>query len=63
MRIMKKIIEIDVNKCIACGLCVDICPNKLLFIEEDICKAKNEERCDKSKGCEIVCPTKAIRIN
>jgi NAD-dependent dihydropyrimidine dehydrogenase PreA subunit len=63
MNIMKKIIEINKNKCIACGLCVDICPNKLLFIEGNKCKVKNEKKCDKSKGCEIVCPTGAIKIN
>ena len=60
--IMKKIINIDKNKCIGCGICVDTCPNNLLYIKSKVCKAINEKKCDKSKGCEKVCPTGAIKI-
>ena len=60
---MNKIVFIDVDKCIGCGLCTEICPNNLLYIHNVICKLSDEKMCDKSKGCEKVCPTGAIKIN
>ena len=62
-REMKKIIEINQRECIGCGACVVICPNKILYLEDDKCKVKDEKKCDKSKGCENVCPTGAIKIH
>ena len=62
-REMKKIIEIDEKECIGCGSCVEICPNKILYLDEGMCKVKDEKKCDKSKGCENVCPTGAIKIH
>jgi len=59
---MNKIVIIDSDKCIGCNACVEICPNKILYIEDDICKVADESRCDKSKGCEKICPTGAIKI-
>ena len=53
---------IDSDKCIGCNACVEICPNKILYIKDDVCKVADESRCDKSKGCEKVCPSGAIKI-
>jgi NAD-dependent dihydropyrimidine dehydrogenase PreA subunit len=59
---MNKIVIIDSDKCIGCGVCVEICPNKILYIQDNICKVIDEKKCDRSKGCENVCPTAAIKI-
>ena len=60
---MNKIVIINSDKCIGCGVCVEICPKKILYIQDNVCKVTDEKKCDKSKGCENVCPTTAITIH
>ncbi|MFH1958031.1 MAG: 4Fe-4S binding protein [bacterium] len=61
---MNKIVTIDRKKCIACGKCAELCPKKILYIDEkeNICRVTDETKCDKRKGCEAVCPEDAIKI-
>jgi NAD-dependent dihydropyrimidine dehydrogenase PreA subunit len=59
---MNTIVKIDSDKCIGCGACVEICPNKILYIKDNVCQVSDEKKCDKSRGCERVCPTEAIKI-
>lgn len=60
---MNKVVLIYPDKCIDCNACVEICPNKILYLKDDVCNVTDETRCDKSKGCEIVYPTGAIKIH
>jgi len=55
---------VDEKLCIGCAKCVKLCPAKILFIDEDSkkCKVRNSFRCDGLKGCERICPVKAIKI-
>ena len=61
---MNKIVIIDEALCIACGKCVELCPRKILYIDNTNkkCKVSDETKCDKLRGCQRVCPTKAIKI-
>jgi len=59
---MNRIVIIDKGTCTGCGACVEICPNKILYLDDEKCKVTDETRCDRSKGCEYVCPTGAIKI-
>jgi NAD-dependent dihydropyrimidine dehydrogenase PreA subunit len=61
---MNKIVVIDETLCIGCGDCVELCPKKILFIDEtdNVCRVTDETQCDKLKGCERVCKTGAIKI-
>ena len=62
---MNTIVVIDEELCIGCGECVDLCPQKILYIDEeaDVCKVTDETKCDKMRGCENICPTDAIKIH
>jgi ferredoxin len=61
---MNKIVIIDEFLCIGCAKCVELCPKKILYIDNvsKKCKVLDEARCDQFRGCEIVCPVKAIKI-
>jgi len=58
--------NVNVNEelCIGCAKCVKLCPAKILFIDQKSkkCKVKDDSRCDRLRGCERICPVKAIKI-
>lgn len=59
----KVIVKIDEQLCIGCGDCVNLCPQKILYIDDDdICRVTDQRKCDRLRGCERVCPTEAIKI-
>jgi len=62
---MGKIVEIDEKLCSGCGVCVDMCPQKILYLDEkqNVCKVLDDLRCDQRAGCQNACPTGAIKIN
>ena len=62
---MNKIVVIDEDLCTGCGACVELCPKKILYIDEkaSVCKVTDETKCDKLRGCESVCPVEAIKIH
>jgi len=52
----------DINKCIACGLCVDACElNACVLSEEGI--ITDADICEVCGKCEDACPTKATEIS
>lgn len=54
-------IIVDREKCIRCGLCVEICPEDILVMEENV-KVVYPEECCWCGACEIDCPEKAIKV-
>lgn len=61
---MNKVVIINEKLCIGCGACVELCPKKILYIDEKgrKCKVKGESKCDRLRGCEKICPVSAIKI-
>ena len=51
-------INIDKNKCIGCGDCVDVCPVEALSIENE--KAVVNDECIDCGACVNTCPEEAI---
>jgi 2-oxoglutarate ferredoxin oxidoreductase subunit delta len=58
------IVQIDDNACTGCGICVSMCPKRILYIDKKTrkCAVTDESKCDRLAGCERACPAKAIKI-
>lgn len=56
----KKIINIDVDKCVGCGLCVKACQEDVIGIVDGKARLLRQDYCDGLGNCLPVCPTKAI---
>ena len=57
---MKKIITIDREKCVGCGLCVNACKESAIGMVEGKAMLLREDYCDGLGNCLPVCPTNAI---
>lgn len=57
-------VVINRDLCTGCGSCVDMCPQRILSLDErdGTCVVSDEDRCDRLAGCQRICPTGAIRI-
>ena len=53
--------EITKEKCCGCGRCVNICPQKTIFLEKEYAKI-NENACVGCARCIEVCPNSAIKM-
>jgi len=60
-----EVVNINDETCLGCGACVEICPQHILYIDnhKDTAAVTDHGRCDRRKGCEIVCPVGAIKID
>ena len=51
------------EKCINCGSCVKLCPNKVFADLKRSVKVEYPEKCTGCKICENQCCVKAIKVN
>jgi NAD-dependent dihydropyrimidine dehydrogenase PreA subunit len=54
--------EFDLNKCEACGTCIEICPVNALEMGDEGPVVKNPEECTDCRACEAQCPNNAIKF-
>ncbi len=59
---IRKIIQIDEDKCNGCGLCVTACHEGAIGLEHGKAKLLRDDYCDGLGDCLPVCPTDAIQF-
>ncbi len=59
----KKIIKIDEEKCVGCGLCATACKQSAIEIINGKAKVTREDYCDGIGNCLPVCPVNAISFS
>jgi 2-oxoglutarate ferredoxin oxidoreductase subunit delta len=56
-------IQVNIDRCKRCGLCVDLCPLQVYVTGPDGCpEPANIEKCTKCRMCELWCPDYALEI-
>lgn len=55
-------ISVDKNKCIGCGSCVEACRNRVLVVENGLCRAVRVENCKRCMSCVSMCDFDAIKV-
>jgi len=53
---------IDSKKCTVCGVCVDICPELALEVEDGQISLASPKACTYCGACEENCPVGAVRL-
>jgi len=51
---------VDVEKCTACGACVDVCPTGAITVNDHA--VVNEDDCTECGACVETCPTGALSL-
>lgn len=56
-------LKIDFEKCNLCGKCVEVCPKRILSIENGKLVIKDILSCTLCRACEDVCDRRAIKVS
>jgi NAD-dependent dihydropyrimidine dehydrogenase PreA subunit len=54
--------EVDVEKCVGCGECIDVCPVSVYELQDGKSVVVNEEECVGCESCVEVCEQGAITV-
>ncbi|MEJ2735135.1 MAG: FAD-binding protein [Anaerolineae bacterium] len=55
-------IQLNSARCTGCGICTEICPQKILELRDALVHVRDQDRCMGCFGCEDECPSNAIRV-
>ena len=59
---MAYIPEVDADKCVGCGECVEVCPTDVYELQNEKSVVVNEEECVGCESCVEVCEEGAITV-
>ena len=64
LRYLKNVVslELDPAKCVACGLCTQVCPQSVLALEEGKAFIMDRDACMECGACANNCPTGALTV-
>lgn len=59
---IKKKAHVDINYCVACGICVKNCPIKAIKINKGLYAKVDFEKCVGCSKCSKICPASVIEM-
>ena len=55
-------LHLDQDQCVACGMCLMVCPHAVLGINDGHARIENRDACMECGACLQNCPAGAIRV-
>lgn len=55
-------VELDIDKCLGCKMCINVCPHQVFTMRENKASIKNKDYCIECGACDKNCPVNAIRV-
>ena len=55
-------LELDVEKCIGCGRCLEVCPHTVFATDGKKVRIQDKELCMECGACQMNCPVDAISV-
>ncbi len=55
-------VVLNEQKCVGCGICVEYCPEKVIYVSRDTKKAVKCDMCHGDPACVKACPTGALEL-
>ena len=53
---------LDMDKCIGCGMCTEVCPHAVFVIREGKARIRDRDACMECGACARNCPVEAITV-
>lgn len=55
-------LRLDVERCIGCGRCIEVCPHGVLFLEQKSAQIQDRDTCMECGACATNCPVAAATV-
>lgn len=64
LKYLKDVVTLKLNKdkCIGCGICVQVCPHQVFVIKEGKADILDKDSCMECGACAQNCPTDAVTV-
>lgn len=62
VQLLAQDLDLDLEKCVECGLCVGICPTEALYLNGGYHIQFEKDKCILCENCIQACPTRAINL-
>lgn len=55
-------LQLDRKKCIGCGMCISVCPHRVLRLENGKAEIVDIDGCMECGACAMNCPVEAVSV-